>query len=259
LSRVPPSSQGFSTGGRKGLIAALVTMFALQTFLVYSDRTGREMSPLSDTAIEGRGIWLSHNCQACHQFYGFGGFLGPDLTNASSRLSRDRLDQLLTYGMAQMPAFHLSEDEIDAIQAFLREIDATGVGQARAPQPDPAAFDAAVRDLLVEEEAPAAAVAGAGRFLGGPCIACHAPLTPKRIGTYVAPDLSSSVNQLTDDEVLTVLESGRPAQGMPPSGLSADQRLEVRAFLRWMGDHRGELLARTLEGESAGLPWWEFR
>jgi nitric oxide reductase subunit C len=240
-------------------MAVLVTMFALQTFLVYSDRTGREMSPLSESAIEGRNVWLRHNCQACHQFYGFGGFLGPDLTNASSRLSRDRLDQVLTYGLAQMPAFNLSEDEITAVAAFLLEMDATGVGQARAPQPDPAAFDTAVRDLLAGEEAPAAAVAGASRFLEGPCTACHAPLTPKRIGTYVAPDLSSSANQLTDDEVLTVLESGRPAKGMPPSGLTANQRLEVRAFLRWMGDHRRELLARTLEGDSAGIPWWEFR
>jgi mono/diheme cytochrome c family protein len=138
-------------------------------------------------------------------------------------------------------------------------MDATGVGQARAPQPDQAAFDVAVRNLLAREQAPGAAVAGASRFLEGPCMACHAALTPKRIGDYVAPDLSSTPGRLTDDEVLTVLESGRPANGMPPSGLSGDERREVLAFLRWMGGHREELLARTLEEESAGLPWWEFR
>jgi nitric oxide reductase subunit C len=256
---VPSNSQYFSTGGRKGLVAVLVTMFALQTFLVYGDRTGRELSPLSDAALEGREVWLRHNCQACHQFYGFGGFLGPDLTNAWSRLSRERVDQVLTYGTAQMPPFRLSEGEITAIAAFLREVDATGVGQARVPQPNPAAFDAAVRELIAEGGISTAAVNGADRFLTGPCKACHAPLGPKRIGNYVAPDLSSSPSRLTDAEILAVLERGRPAVGMPPSGLSDDQRREVAAFLRWMGGRREELLTRTLEGESAGLPWWEFR
>ncbi len=50
-------------------MAFLVAMFAVQTFLVYSDNTGRDLPPLSDAALEGRALWLSHNCQACHQLY----------------------------------------------------------------------------------------------------------------------------------------------------------------------------------------------
>ncbi len=43
-------------------MAFLVTAFALQTFLVYSDDTGRLLPPLSETALEGRLVWLSNNC-----------------------------------------------------------------------------------------------------------------------------------------------------------------------------------------------------
>ena len=38
-------------------MAALVSAFVLQTVLVYSDDTGREIEPLSETALRGREIW----------------------------------------------------------------------------------------------------------------------------------------------------------------------------------------------------------
>ncbi|MCH7870146.1 MAG: c-type cytochrome, partial [Planctomycetes bacterium] len=36
-------------------------------------------------AKSGLAIWRENNCQACHQIYGYGGFLGPDLTNLMDR------------------------------------------------------------------------------------------------------------------------------------------------------------------------------
>ena len=42
--------------------------------------------PLDDLARAGRALWHDHNCQTCHQIYGFGGFLGPDVTNGAQRL-----------------------------------------------------------------------------------------------------------------------------------------------------------------------------
>ena len=239
-------------------MAVLVAMFGLQTFLVYTDPTGRDLPSLSQAASEGREIWLSHNCQVCHQFYGFGGFLGPDLTNASSRLDRARLDSVLTEGIAQMPAFHLSPREISAVAAYLREMDGTGVGQARAPRPDPSRVAVAVRESVARSGL-ADAVNGADLFLGGVCAACHAALAPQRIGPIVAPDLSVSASQLSDDEILGVLESGRPERGMPPSGLSDDQRRQVLAFLRWFAASRPDLVEASLSGEPGGIPWWEFR
>jgi nitric oxide reductase subunit C len=249
----------FPLGARKGLMAALVAAFAVQGFLVYTDSTGREMPPLSETALRGRDVWLERNCQACHQFYGFGGFLGPDLTNAASRLTRARLDEVLTVGSRQMPPFHLSADEITWIETYLREIDATGIGQARAPRPDAAAFDAAVRASIAGGEVPGDAARGAERFLSGACIACHAPLSPRRIGTYLAPDLSRSAGVLADEEIFEVLTNGRPELGMPPAGLAHDQQQEVLAFLRWLAEQRGILLEASLPDQRTGVPWWEFR
>jgi len=240
-------------------MAFLVAMFAIQTTLVYSDPTGRELPQLSEEALEGREIWLARNCQACHQFYGFGGFLGPDLTNAASRLNRARLDSVLTNGIAQMPAFHLTATQISAVATYLREMDATGVGQARAPRPNPSLVTAAVRDSIGQADPSEQVARGAETFMGGPCTACHAMLSPNRVGAYLAPDLSLAVSSLRDDEILGVLEMGRPDKGMPPSGLTPEQRREVVAFLHWLADSRPWLLEAGLAGQKLGLPWWEFR
>ena len=106
-------------GARKLLMALLVFAYVVQTGIVYFDDTADSREALSPLALEGRQIWHAHNCQACHQFYGFGGFLGPDLTNAAGRLTRPRLDQVLTKGVLPMPAFWMSSREIDAIEAYL--------------------------------------------------------------------------------------------------------------------------------------------
>ncbi|MHC4841723.1 MAG: c-type cytochrome, partial [Planctomycetota bacterium] len=95
---------------RIALMATLVACFATQTYLVYSDPTGEQNEALSEQALAGREIWLGKNCQSCHQLYGFGGFLGPDLTNAAPRLEQNRLKELLTVGSRQMPAFNLSDE-----------------------------------------------------------------------------------------------------------------------------------------------------
>ena len=249
----------FPVARRKHLMAFLVAMFAIQTYLVYRDPTGRELPQLSEAALEGREIWLANNCQACHQFYGFGGFLGPDLTNTASRLDRARLDLVLTEGKAQMPAFHLTAAQISAVATYLREMDATGVGQARAPRPNPLLVTAAVRDSFTHADSSDPATRGAGIFVGGPCTACHAMLSPNRIGAYLAPDLSLAVSSLSDREILDVLETGRPTKGMPPSGLTPERRRDVVAFLHWLADRRPSLLQAGLAGQELGLPWWEFR
>ena len=89
---------------RKLLIFCLVAIFAVQTWLVYSDPAGKDAT-LSPLASAGQTVWRENNCQSCHQLFGFGGFLGPDLTNAIGALSTERLDSVLTIGSGQMPAF----------------------------------------------------------------------------------------------------------------------------------------------------------
>ena len=112
---VPPST-------RRTLLAGLVLCFGVQTWLVYSDEPSGVR--LEGEELAGAHAWQRHNCQSCHQLYGFGGFLGPDLTNAADRLGpdglRQRLEQVVTEGAGQMPAFDTSPDERAALVAFLQ-------------------------------------------------------------------------------------------------------------------------------------------
>ncbi len=113
------------------LLLTLLGGFLLQTLLVYTDV--HDTVPLSERALSGRRLWHQNNCQTCHQFHGFGGFLGPDLTNITERLDRSTLAAQLVVDDGQMPFFEMSNDEVDALWAFLVAMNETGQGQARNP------------------------------------------------------------------------------------------------------------------------------
>lgn len=245
---------------RKLLMAALVGSFAVQTLLVYTDSTAEATLPLEGAALRGRKIWLRHNCQACHQIHGFGGFLGPDLTNAASRLNRERLDSILSIGFGQMPAFQFKTDQISDLEAYLTALDRTGVGQARRT----GTLAAADILVLIEEHRAAhpmteAASLGWARYTGI-CSACHVLFQSTPLGPNSAPDLSDAVQRLRREEIEHVLVAGRIERGMPPFGLPEDQRLELLGFLEWVGENRDELVqkSRSRLRSDAPLPWFEF-
>ncbi|MCP4808866.1 MAG: cytochrome c [Proteobacteria bacterium] len=110
-------------------LLVLSACFIGQTALVYSDDPGP--TQLDATATRGAEVWHEQNCQACHQLYGYGGFLGPDLTNFATRGDEARLGAWLAAGPGAMPAFELPPDDQAALWAWLQAIDSTGVGQAR--------------------------------------------------------------------------------------------------------------------------------
>ena len=58
-------------------------------------------------------VWQKYNCQSCHQLYGLGGYLGPDLTNVYSAKGKGELfiKAFLHAGTKQMPSFDLSKEE----------------------------------------------------------------------------------------------------------------------------------------------------
>ena len=249
---------------KKATLACFVAAFGIQTTLVYSDQS---QDPLSEAALRGRRIWHDNACQVCHQTYGQGGFLGPDLTNAASRVDETRLASLLTVGSGQMPAMHFTESEISAVRAFLDEVDRSGVGRgqlrlgsADAGTTPQAAFEAAVVDAA---PSPDAAV-GFETFRSGICSACHFPFQVSVVG---APDLSTVVERLDAAEIREVLTAGRPEKGMPPPvpTLSEADIAQVIAYFGWLNQNRSALegeTARRRSGRSVDwsrLPWWEFR
>ncbi|MCA8944020.1 MAG: cytochrome c [Planctomycetes bacterium] len=245
---------------RKLMMAALVAAFFGQSALVYADTTGDERAQHGELALEGRAIWHRENCQVCHQLYGFGGFLGPDLTNAASRVNRARLDDILTNGSRQMPAFGMSPAEIDAIEAFLQTLDQTGVGQARRyrmlAQSDILAM---IETHCDENPMTEAAVRGFDRFRMQ-CVACHTPFRATPLGPFLAADLSTVVRRLDEESLERTLVDGRPERGMPPTGCDADVRADLIAFLQWLGAEEPTLRPRCDAAKvDLGHPWFEYK
>lgn len=83
---------------------------------------------MSETALLGETLWQKHNCTSCHQLYGLGGYLGPDLTNVISRKNKGEryVKAMLNSGIKQMPAFNFTETELNQLVEFLSHVDKTG-------------------------------------------------------------------------------------------------------------------------------------
>lgn len=244
-------------------LIVLILAFLAQTYFVYTDT--KDSVQLDPLATAGRQLWMQNNCQACHQLHGFGGFLGPDLTNATARLELDQLESKLALGEGQMPLFEMDSNQALSLWAFLSAMNETGIGQARNPNLVQVASISQAREhprniaieQVIAESGDVAAGAGFEIFQSNTCQACHVPFAHSSVG---APDLSLSGGTLSDDEIRSVLEHGRLPK-MPPSGLSEDQRASVLAFIQFKADHRDEILSRVVDEPRSfwtSLPWWEY-
>lgn len=81
----------------------------------------------SSAVAAGAEVWRSANCTACHSIYGLGGHIGPDLTNAITRLGDEGVARKIAAGGRAMPTFPLTEEQSASLVAWLSDIDATGV------------------------------------------------------------------------------------------------------------------------------------
>ena len=98
--------------------------------VVYTSGTeyARGDSFFTEEAKRGKQLFQKYNCISCHQIYGLGGYMGPDLTNAlSNRGDDDAVARaFLKSGTGKMPNFNLDESEIDGLLAYLKYIDKAG-------------------------------------------------------------------------------------------------------------------------------------
>lgn len=85
-----------------------------------------EAAPANELARKGKMLWQEKNCTSCHQLYGLGGHLGPDLTNVAEIRTEAHIKAFLQSGTVVMPNFHLSEDEVNALLEFLKYTNTTG-------------------------------------------------------------------------------------------------------------------------------------
>ena len=111
-----------------------ILLFFSAAFAVYSvylwtaGTQAADTKPLDQQVEAGMALYQAKNCTACHQFYGLGGHMGPDLTNVISAPEKgaDYARVFIEYGTVKMPNYGFSETEIDALISFLKYVDSSG-------------------------------------------------------------------------------------------------------------------------------------
>jgi len=108
-------------------LCTLIIVFVTYNTLLYTSTKAYGTIHLSKKAQQGESLWLQNNCNSCHQLYGLGGYLGPDLTNEYSRTHNEKfLKAMFNSGVKAMPKFNFNESESSTLIQFLKEIDQTG-------------------------------------------------------------------------------------------------------------------------------------
>ena len=103
----------------------LIVSFLSYTAFLYTDLPVK-YNPSKKYEGAGKPVWQQYNCNACHQVYGLGGYLGPDLTNVYSLRGQEYIKAFLKTGTGAMPKFSLSNEETHSLLSFLKDIDASG-------------------------------------------------------------------------------------------------------------------------------------
>ena len=111
------------------LFLFLFTAFSVYSVIVYTEGTKGPVPGMNGKAAQGKMLFQKHNCTACHQIYGLGGFLGPELTTVMSDPEKGEFfaRAILKTGTRRMPDFRLNEEETDNLVEFLKYVDQTAV------------------------------------------------------------------------------------------------------------------------------------
>jgi nitric oxide reductase subunit C len=109
------------------IFGSLLAIFAVYSALVYTASPNLpQQLPMTEQARHGQRLYQEHNCVACHQFYGLGGYMGPDLTNTISTKGPMYAKAFLASGTSRMPDFNLTNEQIEALIGYLTFVDASG-------------------------------------------------------------------------------------------------------------------------------------
>ncbi|MBS1588172.1 MAG: cytochrome c [Bacteroidetes bacterium] len=112
----------------KKILLLTFLFFGCYSGIVYLFCDNKPDAP--DTAAQrGWKVWQDKNCQSCHQFYGLGGYMGPDLTNVASQKGPNYMRGIIEHGTGKMPDFHLTKEEVNDVIAFLSWVDKSGQTQ----------------------------------------------------------------------------------------------------------------------------------
>jgi nitric oxide reductase subunit C len=125
-----------SVFSKRGVMVAFCAAFAIYSIDVYTAGTKTsEPSSLTANVAHGMALFQENNCIACHQFYGLGGYMGPDLTNVISAPDKgaDYARAFIENGSDRMPNYNFTKAETDDLVHFLKFVAASGKYPPGAP------------------------------------------------------------------------------------------------------------------------------
>ena len=108
------------------IFLTLFFAFAIYSSWIYTGATdyGTVMTTRQQL---GKKIYQEYNCQSCHQIFGLGGYLCPELTTAISDKTRGEAYVkafIENGGGTRMPNFHFSKEQTEALVDYLKYVDA---------------------------------------------------------------------------------------------------------------------------------------
>lgn len=120
---------GFQKSFKLTVVVAIILLFVGYTLWIDTSDIGlQKIHQPDEIACEGKLLYQKYNCQACHQIYGLGGYMGPDLTNVFTTPGKGPvyISAFLRNGTNRMPNFHLNQHGISALISYLATVDSTG-------------------------------------------------------------------------------------------------------------------------------------
>lgn len=104
----------------------LLVALTVDTMRVLPERDNRVN--ITESVVRGKHIWEKNNCIGCHTLLGEGAYYAPELGNVYARRGGDFIKIWMqsrpvegTPGSRrQMPQFHLSDQDLDDMVAFLK-------------------------------------------------------------------------------------------------------------------------------------------
>ena len=112
------------------VLVLFVAAYLIYSFTLYTSLPVKQC--IVDKRVEnGKLVWQKYNCNSCHQLYGLGGYLGPDLTNVYSKRSEAFIKAFLKNGTTAMPNFNINDYEMDCLLKYFNTIDNSGKSDPR--------------------------------------------------------------------------------------------------------------------------------
>lgn len=128
-------SQGFTSQMARNIFYGGTTFFVLLfAALIFHTETKiperSKSAELTPAVVRGKHLWETRNCIGCHTLMGEGAYFAPELGNVMTRFgSKEAIKAFIQSrpvegieGRRSMPQFNLTEEELDAVAAFLEHV-----------------------------------------------------------------------------------------------------------------------------------------